>query len=192
MLLSADGEIGPSFGVYDRNFRIQQAVLGAVTNVAFGSGNSGSDWYRLQLRLDFAAGDGEGTGSLYFLNLTDGDTVFQTLPGLTNQPLGLSRLHSDARPAQWNAMWLHLLSGGGNVPSADNLIPNLNGIRITGIDIAGSEVVLHWRGGVGPYQVQRRASLDTGNWENVGESTALLTATLEILGNTGYFQIVQP
>lgn len=74
LLLSADGELGPSFGVYDRNFRIQEANLGTAYDDGFnqggGDGNSGNDWYRLQLRLDFTANDGEGIGSLYFMNLT--------------------------------------------------------------------------------------------------------------------------
>ena len=196
LLLSTDGEIGPAFGVYDRNFRIQEANLGTAYDDGFneggGDGNSGNDWYRLQLRLDFTAASGEGTGSLYFMNLTDGDTVFHTVSGLRNQPLGLSRLHPEARPVRWNALWLHLLSNGNSVPSADNLIPNLYGIRITEIVHVGTDVVLQWRGGVGPYQVQRRASLDAGNWENVGGVTTLTTATAAIAGDIGFFRVVQP
>ena len=135
-------------------------------NQGGGDGNSGNDWYRLQLRLDFTAGDGEGIGSLYFKNLTDGDTTFHTVSGMINRPLGLSRMHPDARPANWNAMWLHLLSNGNSVPSADNLIPNFNGLRITGVIRDGPNLVFSWRGGVGPYQVQRQAGLSTDNWEN--------------------------
>ena len=151
LLLSSDGEIGPAFGVYDRNFRIQEANLGTAYDDGFnaggGDGNSGNDWYRLQLRLDFTAGNGAGVGSLYYKNLTDGDTSFHTVSGMINRPLGLSRLHPDAQPATWNAMWLHLLSNGNSVPTADNLVPNLNGIRITEIVRVGSDAVLHWRGG---------------------------------------------
>jgi hypothetical protein len=39
--------------------------------------------------LDLTAGDGEGIGSLYFKNLTDGDTAFHTVSGMINRPLGL-------------------------------------------------------------------------------------------------------
>jgi sugar lactone lactonase YvrE len=39
---------------------------------------------------------------------------------------------------------------------------------ITGISIAESVVTITWDGGVGPFQVQRRASLTTGEWENLG------------------------
>ena len=89
-------------------------------------------------------------------------------------------------------MWLQLLSNGNSVPSADNLVPNLNGIRITEIVHAGTNVLLHWRGGVGPYQVQRRADLSAGDWENVGAATTLLTATAAIAADAGFFRIVQP
>lgn len=196
LLLATDGELGPAFGVHGRNFRIQEANLGTAYDDGFneggGDGNSGNDWYRLQLRLNFTAANGEGTGTLYFMNLTDGDTRFHTVSGLRDQPLGLSRLHPEARPATWNALWLHLLSNGNSVPSADNLVPNLNGIRITEIVPTGTDVTLHWRGGVGPYQLQRRARLDLGDWENAGEPTTQLTATTVLLGDLGFFQIVQP
>ena len=197
MLLSANGEIGPAFGIYDRNFRIQEANLGTNYNDGFneggGDGNSGNDWYRLQLRLNFTSANGEGTGSLYYMNLSDGNTSFHTVAGLINQPLGLSRLHPDARPAKWNAVWLHLLSNGNSVPSADNLIPNRNGILITQIVTrAEADVGLCWRGGVGPYQVQRRWSLAAGGWESAGDVTAEITNTVEKLGDAGFFRVVQP
>ena len=142
--------------------------------------------------MNFTDNGREGTASLYFMNLTDGDSGFHTVSGLRNRPLGLSRLHVDAQPARWNAMWLQLLSNGNSVPSADNLVPSLGGIRITGIVQAGTDVVLHWQGGVGPYQVQRRASLGTGSWEDVGSLMTLTTSTLGMVGETGFFRVVQP
>jgi hypothetical protein len=55
VLTAAAGEIGPAFGVHDRNFRIQEANLGAAYDDGFneggGDGNSGNDWYRIQLHL---------------------------------------------------------------------------------------------------------------------------------------------
>ena len=192
LLKITQGEIGPAFGVYDHAFRIQEADVGAASDVAFESGNSGSDWYRIQLHIDFTAANGEGTGSLYYMNLSDGDTTFHSVAGLQDRPLGLSRLHPEARPARWNAMWLDLLQEGFNEPSADNLVPNLNGIRITEIIRTGTDVLLHWRGGVGPYQVQRMISLDTGSWENVGGPTESKTATVGMLGDAVFLRIEQP
>lgn len=196
LLLSSDGELGPSFGVYDRNFRIQEANLGTAYDDGFndggGDGNSGNDWYRMQLRLDFTANDGEGSGSLYFMNLTDHDSSFHTVSGMRDRPLGLGSLHPDARPEHWSAMWLQLLSNGKSVPCADNLIPNLNGICITEIVPNGTEVTLQWRGGTGPYQLQRREELDDGEWENDGESTLLTNATAVLRGDVDFFRITQP
>jgi len=40
--------------------------------------------------------------------------------------------------------------------------------------------------------VQRRARLDQGDWENAGEPTTQLTATVVLPGDMGFFQIVQP
>jgi hypothetical protein len=196
ILTAAASEVGPAFGAFDRKFRIQEANLGTAYEGDFneggGDGNSGNDWYRIQLRLNFTAADGDGTGTLAAMNLSDGHTFFETSSSLINRPLGLSRLHPDAQPAKWNALWLHLLSNGNSVPSADNLVPNLNGIRITEIVRAGTDVILHWRGGVGLYQVQRRARVDSGTWENVGDTTALMTATAAIMGDAGFFRVVQP
>jgi len=192
LLKIPQGEIGPAFGVYAHNFRIQEADQGATSDAAFESGNSANDWYRIQLHVNFTAANGEGTGSLYYMNLSDGDTIFHSVAGLQDRPLGLSRLHPEARPARWNAMWLDLLQEGFNEPSADNLVPNLNGIRITEIIRTGTDVLLHWRGGVGPYQVQRMISLDTGSWENVGGPTELKTATVGMLGDAVFFRIEQP
>ncbi len=196
ILIADAGELGPAFGVYDRNFRIQEANLGDTHddnfNIGGGDGNSGNDYYRLQLRMDFTASGGDGLGTLVFKNLTDGDTGFHTVPGVRNQPLGLNRLPPAARPARWNALWVQLLSNGNSIPIADNFIPNLNGILITEIVNVGEDVVLLWRGGVGPYQVQRRASLGVGSWEDLGETTALMTATVAQAADSGFFRVVQP
>lgn len=84
------------------------------------SGNNPGDWYRVQLRIDLVA----GTGSLYFLNQSRGDAVFQPAPGLQNVDLGLDTLQSAARPETWNAMWLMMQADGRqNAPKVDNLIP---------------------------------------------------------------------
>jgi hypothetical protein len=196
ILTAAAGEIGPAFGVYDRNFRIQQANLGTAYDDGFnqggGDGNSGNDWYRLQLRLDFTAGDGEGNGSLYYKNLSDGDTSFHTVSGMINRPLGLSRMHPNARPANWNAMWLHLLSNGSNVPSIDNLIPNGSTLRWTQVAMQDNQLRLAWRGGIGPYQLQQSPDMGLESWENLGAATTLTTRTVEASLPRRFFRVTQP
>ncbi len=196
--LTADkGEIGPAFGVHDRRFRIQEANLGAVHddnfNIGGGDANSGNDYYQIRLRLDFTANGGDGLGTLLFRNLTDGDTGFHSVPGVRNQPLGLLRLAPGARPAFWNALWVQLQSNGNSVPIADNFIANLNGIQLTGLAPAGGDLLLlQWRGGTGPYQVQRRPDLLTGIWVDVGEPTTALSAAVGADGSAGFFRVTQP
>lgn len=118
-------ELGPVFGIDDHRFVIQQAGLGTKTYADFGSGNAGADWYRLKLQVDLAANGGDGAGTLYYMNLSQGDTGFKAVSGLANVNLGLTAMHPDALPDEWNRMWLHLLTGGGNSPSVDNLMPNM-------------------------------------------------------------------
>jgi len=125
MLKAGEGEIGPAFGADARSFVLQQANRGAVFGTAFGPGNAGDDWYRMQLRIDFTANDGNGSGSLFYRNLSDGDPQFQPLAGLQEIDLRISDMSPSAGPETWDAMWLHLLNSGGSRPSADNLVPNL-------------------------------------------------------------------
>lgn len=122
-ILSA-GEIGPAFGTDDRTFRVEKAAFGSSFAVPFGSGNGKDDWYRMRLEIDLAANGGDGSGSLSYRNLTDGDPDFVPLAGLQNLELGLLGMDPAAPPTSWNTMWLHLRTGGGNTPSADNLVPN--------------------------------------------------------------------
>lgn len=124
-LRETDREIGPAFGIFDRKFAIKEANLGTLSSVELGSGNSGSDWYRLRLHIDFLANGGEGAGSLAFMNLSDGDTTFTDVVGLQNINIKLSRMDDNAGPTSWNTMYLQLLTDGGNVPGVDNLEPNI-------------------------------------------------------------------
>ncbi len=196
ILKSTDMELGPAFGVFDRKFRIQEANLGTAYDDGFneggGDGNNGNDWYRLQLRIDFTANGGDGSATLHFMNLTDQDTSFHTVSGLRNKPLGLSSLHPDAGPRRWNAMWMHLLSMGSRTPSADNLIPNLNGIRLGETTLSGSNLLVHWEGGTGPYQVQHCESLVTTNWINVGSATSSNSVLFPLSAPSDALRIVQP
>ncbi len=122
------GELGPAFGVDNRSFVIQGAAEGALATAPFNTetrlGNAGSDWYRLRLRIDLAANGGEGAGSLFYMNLSAGDTVFHAIPELQAVDLGLTAMSPDAQTEEWDAMWLQLMSGGGAIPSVDNLLPN--------------------------------------------------------------------
>jgi hypothetical protein len=121
LLTEGAGEIGPVFGAVGRHFHLREANLGADTEADFASGDAGSDWYQMQLRIDFTANAGAGAGSVFVKNLTDGDPQFRTIPELQDINLQLNRMDAAAQPSSWDAMWVRLVTAGGQRPSADNL-----------------------------------------------------------------------
>jgi hypothetical protein len=134
---TAAGEVGPSFGIWNQHFAIQTANLDTLLNAPFGMGNSVFDWYRIQMRIDFTANGGLGMGSLYYLNLSDGDTAYISIPGLQNINLQLNNMNVAATPQNWNAMFLILTSNGGIQTAVDNLIVSTN--SLVGIQENNSE-----------------------------------------------------
>jgi hypothetical protein len=64
-------------------------------------------------------------------------------------------------------------------------------LRITNISLAGSNVNITWQGDAGPYQLQRRASLTQGDWENVGAPTTANQATDTITGDSMFYRVVE-
>jgi hypothetical protein len=195
LLRAQDGEVGPSFGVSDRNFLIQQANDGESYtdnfNAGGGDGNSGNDWYRIQLRIDFTANSGDGIGSLYFKNLSQNDSSFHSVSGTRNRPLGITRLPAAAGPSHWNAMRVTLLSNGNNVPSIDNLIPNGTTLRWTEVRREGGQLLLSWRGGLGPYQLQQSPDLTLGSWTNLGAPMAVTSTAVPLEPGRMFFRIAQ-
>lgn len=137
MLRTADGEVGPAFGTWDRNFRIQGANGGPAVDIPFGSGDAGHDWYRLRLVIDFTALGGDGQATLLYRNLSDGDLVFEPVAGLEAVNLQLTGMAPEAPPGSWDALWLHLMRGGGNEPLVDHLMIGLG--SPSGVEITGTE-----------------------------------------------------
>jgi hypothetical protein len=125
-------EVGPVFGTLrDDQQGIEQFAIAApnlatlhvapLTTVDRPS-NAAEDWYRLQLRMDLGA----GTGSLYYMNLSEGDTEFQAVTELQDIDLGLGQLDPAAGPAAWDAMWLAMrFDGKQSLPASDNLVPRI-------------------------------------------------------------------
>ena len=196
LLRAQDGELGPAFGVSNRNFLVQQANEGTSYtdnfNAGGGDGNSGNDWYRIQLRMDFTANAGDGIGSLYFKNLSQNDSSFHSVSGTRNVPLGLTRLPATAGPAHWNAMRITLLSNGNSVPSIDNIIPNGTTIRWTEVRQQDNQLLLAWRGGLGPYQLQQSPDLSLGSWTNLGTPLVVTFTALPIVPPRMFFRVTQP
>ncbi len=54
---------------------------------------------------------------------------------------------------------------------------------------AQGRLVLRWDGGSPMYQVQSRASLDTGNWENHGPAMEQQTLTVDAIGSSRFFRV---
>ncbi|MDP3851797.1 MAG: PEP-CTERM sorting domain-containing protein [Luteolibacter sp.] len=88
-----------------------------------GSAPSLENTITLQLVMDFTANSGAGSGSVYFKNLTLGDTSFTAVDGLQNINLGLNYLDSTATPSDWNQVAFRTSnSGDGFAHSIDNLL----------------------------------------------------------------------
>ncbi|MEA3278964.1 MAG: hypothetical protein U9Q81_27460 [Pseudomonadota bacterium] len=167
-ILRRSGEVGPVFGtVRDPVQGVEQfGILAAdqssyhVTPLTAGDRccNAATDWYRLQLRMDLTANGGAGSGGLYYMNLTTGDTSFKPVTELQNINLRLDAMHPEAGPQAWNAMWMVMLADGKqHLPAVDNLVPrSLNvvqanmDIHLSGVDglvaFGGKfDVILQWK-----------------------------------------------
>jgi hypothetical protein len=143
-----EGEVGPVIWTIRDEFQgveqfgIQRANQGTLhvtplntdescsdPELADPSCNKPEDWYRLQLRMDFTANNGDGSGSLYYKNLSRGDTSFQPVDGLQDVALELQCMHPDARPQSWDAMWMSMrFDGRQHVPVIDNLVPHVSAV----------------------------------------------------------------
>lgn len=118
-------ERGPAFGISDQQYVVHQASGGPVRQVDFARGDARSDLYEVQLRIQFPAGAGDGVGSLWVRNKSDGETSFRLVSGLSSIPLGLHTLDVAAKPSRWNALWLDLVTVGDHSPHVDRLAPHL-------------------------------------------------------------------
>jgi hypothetical protein len=121
-------EVGPVFGLVRdpatglRYFAIRGAAFGTLHKSELPRDEEGDPWYRLQLRMNLQ----NGTGSLYYRNLSNWDPGFSPVPNLQNIDLEHWRLNPGAAPWAWNAMWVGMLAQGNqNRPSVDNLIPRV-------------------------------------------------------------------
>jgi WD40 repeat protein len=63
-------------------------------------------------------------------------------------------------------------------------------IFVTAASQAGDQFVLEWAGGSAQSQVQRRPSLTSGDWENVGEPTTTRSLTLPASSASMFYRVV--
>jgi hypothetical protein len=124
IVVGQTSRLGPQFGIWGglNSFMIRGAVEGTITLAALTGTDSLSDWYRLQLVVDFTANGGNGAGSLYVQNLTDGELSLRPAPVLSNVNLQILNMANDSEdPATWDTMYIRSLTGGALF---DNLDPN--------------------------------------------------------------------
>lgn len=81
---------------------------------------------------------------------------------------------------------LGYLASGNPVPLPRNDAP----IELLAPTRAAASIGLSWVGGRAPYQVQRRASLSQGAWENVGSPTDTTSASVPQDAAAGFFRVV--
>jgi hypothetical protein len=63
-------------------------------------------------------------------------------------------------------------------------------LRLSTPTVANGTVTLSWQGGLAPYQIQRRASLATGQWENVGSPTSAMQGTDTAAAGSMFYRVV--
>jgi hypothetical protein len=139
ILDQSGGELGPQFGfTRDPVTGVSQllllgADLGTLHLAELRGASQPGDWYRLQLRMDLS----QGTGGVYYRNLTLGDELMVPMPGLQDIDLELGRLAPEAGPAAWNALGVTLLATGSNNnrPSVDNLVPHVPAVVAANLDL---------------------------------------------------------
>jgi hypothetical protein len=120
-------ELGPRFGVGYQDYGTDSFVVRAADNTittrsiatANGGASAGSstDWFQVRLLMDFTADAGDGSGSLFYRNLTAGDTSFSPVTGLQNVDLNLASTETD--PTTWDTLYIRLHDGS----QIDNLDP---------------------------------------------------------------------
>jgi hypothetical protein len=74
-------------------------------------------------------------------------------------------------------------------PADDPTTPVGGPLRIASTTVSGGDLTITWTGGVGPFQVQKKASLSDASWGGV-QTTANRTITVPASGGAGFFRIV--
>ena len=124
LAFSTHSQLGPQFGIWGglNTFMIRGAVEGGISQAALTGTDSVNDWYRLRMVVDFTANSGNGAGSLYVRNLTDGETDFRLAPVLSNINLQILNMETASEnPGSWNSMYLRSAEAG---TLFDDLNPN--------------------------------------------------------------------
>ncbi|MEO1128875.1 MAG: glycosyl hydrolase family 28-related protein [Planctomycetota bacterium] len=119
ILNNTTGDEGIQFGMSSSQFQIRggqfSGVLQETASIPSGWYTRG-EWVRLELRIDFTANAGEGAASLFFMNLSRGETSFQAVAALQNVPL----LGEVRYPESWDRLEFRIR----NDSAATNIVAN--------------------------------------------------------------------
>ena len=90
---------------------------------SFLGGYAAFDWFRLKFVTDYSANGGNGSGSLYEMDLTNHDAVFTPVAGLQNLNLGLLEpALASEQPSDLTGQQIYVVGGD----SVDNLTTSLD------------------------------------------------------------------
>ena len=119
---NADGYFSTGGEAFGLNTHFFQILVGGVagTPAPLPERIHEGDWIRLQLRIDFTAYGGFGSGSLFYQDLTAGDSDFIAVPELQNVKLAIA----PGKPAQWQHLRINIGSAIDRI-AVDNLVPNM-------------------------------------------------------------------
>jgi hypothetical protein len=181
--------LGPMFGCEENNsyghkgfYLCEAGYTGLGSTTQYASGPEQviyGHWYRVQLRVDFTAYDGEGSGSIYVMDLDLGQTNYTAITNLQKINLKIrSNLGTAAPPSSWNALFIRSDSG---VP-LDNLVVDPCGAPGSCeplLSIRCSQVELCWFGFTNvTYQVEYKSTLTTNLWTALGAPVAGNNSTI--------------
>jgi len=131
-------EIGPGLNIGTVPGVMILSAARTPTNVPLASldiNPSGGDWVRLRLEIDPT---NNGSGSVYYQNLTRGHTGLQPVPGLQNIDMELDwGATGVTNPALWDSVYIHL-EGAGN--QFNNLYLSADGADLVISYLSGSAV----------------------------------------------------
>ncbi|NQT54269.1 PEP-CTERM sorting domain-containing protein [bacterium] len=128
------GEVTFQFGLQNNNWFLRPADFGTQVNVAAGL-TSTSLGYLVVLEIDQAAAGGDGLGSLFIQNLTDGSAL-SPVAGLQDIALGLLRMDFGAHnPSTWDGLYIRMAGGGSSIDNifVESIVPEPATLSLLGL-----------------------------------------------------------
>ncbi len=180
---ASDGAARP--GIPESDLVLNQWIH--VVGVYDGNASSTAGEARIYLNgvlKDTETGNNNGGSGL------TGTVTTGQVAGIGRQPDGTSFFYgAEDDIGVWNraltADEISYLAAGHQIPAT--AAP----LNISAVSLESGQVVVSWTGGAGPYQLQRRASLTSGNWENVGGTTSGMTASDTATAPAMFYRVIK-